>query len=78
MARAKLRKRKDNPDCYKWNMQDMLATDELWEEEAELSLKLADELAEYKGTLSASAKNLLEYFVKAASRENLRVRRYAP
>ena len=65
MARAKLRKRKDIPDCYKWNMQDMFATDELWEEEAELSLKLADELAKYKGMLSASAKNLLEYFVKA-------------
>ena len=65
MAREKLRKRKDIPDCYKWNMQDMFATDELWEEEAELSLKLADELAKYKGMLSASAKTLLEYFVKA-------------
>lgn len=65
MARTKLRKRNEIPDCYKWNMQDMFATDELWEEEAELSLTLAKELSAYKGTLAQSAKQLLEYFVKS-------------
>ncbi len=65
MARAKIRKRSEIPNCYKWNMQDMFATDELWEEEAELCLTLAKELAEYKGTLADSAKNMLEYFVKS-------------
>uniref|UniRef100_UPI0040572C52 oligoendopeptidase F n=1 Tax=Agathobacter sp. TaxID=2021311 RepID=UPI0040572C52 len=65
MARSKLRKRSEIPDCYKWNMKDMFATDELWEEEAEKCILLAERLAESKGTLADSAKNLLDFFVKS-------------
>ena len=35
MGKDKLRKRDEIPAQYKWNMQDMFATDELWEEEAD-------------------------------------------
>ena len=65
MGKDKLRKRDEIPAQYKWNMQDMFATDELWEEEAEKVLELAKELAQYKGRLSESAATLLEFFKKS-------------
>lgn len=64
MGKDKLRKRDEIPAKYKWNMQDMFASDELWEEEAQQVLELAKEIEQYKGRLSESATTLLEYFQK--------------
>ena len=47
MAENKLRKRNEIPAQYKWNMQDMFASDELWEQEAEQVLALAKEMEGY-------------------------------
>ena len=49
MGKDKLRKRDEIPAQYKWNMQDMFATDELWEEEAQKVLDLAKGLEKYNG-----------------------------
>lgn len=65
MARRELRKRSEIPAQYKWNMQDMFATDELWEEEAEKLLGLAKELSQYQGKLGESAATLLEFLKKS-------------
>ena len=64
MSKDKLRKRDEIPAQYKWNMQDMFESDELWEEEAQQVLDLAKELEGYKGRLSESASTILEFFKK--------------
>ena len=60
-----LKARNDIPNQYKWNMQDMFASDELWEEEAKQLLELAKEIAQYQGRLSESAATLLEFLKKS-------------
>ena len=40
MGNNKLRNREEIPAKYKWNMQDMFETDELWEEEAQQVLRI--------------------------------------
>ena len=60
-----LRNRKDIPDKYKWNMKDMFATDELWEEEAKQLLEMAKGIEKYQGRLGESAATLLEFFKKS-------------
>ena len=40
MADTKLRKRSEISEEYKWKLEDMYATDELWEEEADKLEKL--------------------------------------
>ena len=65
MGTNKLRTRAEIPAQYKWNMQDLFASDELWEEEAQLVLDLAKEAEScYKGRLSESASTLLDFFKK--------------
>ena len=64
MGKNKLRKRDEIPAQYKWNMQDMFATDELWEEEADKVVELAKGLEKYNGHLSDSAETLLEFAKK--------------
>ena len=64
MSKDKLRKREEIPAKYKWNMQDMFATDELWEEEAQQVLELAKDIEAYKGRLAESAAGLLDFFKK--------------
>ena len=64
MGKDKLRSRDEIPAKYKWNMQDMFATDELWESEAQMVLDMAKEMELYKGRLSESAAVLLEYLKK--------------
>ena len=64
MGKDKLRSRDEIPAKYKWNMQDMFATDELWESEAQLVFDLAKEMECYKGRLSESAATLLEFLKK--------------
>lgn len=64
MGKDKLRSRDEIPAKYKWNMQDMFATDELWESEAQLVFDLANEIEKYKGKISKNAATLLEFLKK--------------
>ncbi len=64
MGNEKLRKRDEIPAQYKWNMQDMFATDELWEEETQQVFELAKEIEQYEGRLNESAATLLSFFQK--------------
>ena len=59
-----LRKRNEIPVEDTWCMEDMYATDELWEEEQQKLENLADEVAAYKGTLAKSGASLLGFFKK--------------
>lgn len=64
MGKDRLCKRDEIPAEYKWNMQDMFATDELWEKEVQQVFDLAKEIEQYKGQLGKSAVTLLEFFQK--------------
>ena len=64
MADTKLRKRSEISEEYKWKLEDMYATDELWEEEADKLEKLGEEIAQFKGKLSESADTLLAFMKK--------------
>ena len=64
MGKSKLLKREEIDAKYKWKLEDMFASDEQWEEEANLVLELAKELASYCGRLSESAATLLEVMKK--------------
>ncbi len=65
MGNDSLRSRSEIPAEYKWNMQDMFASDELWEEEAASLLDMAKEMEAYKGRLGESAATLLEFLKKS-------------
>ncbi len=64
MGKGTLRSRSEIPAQYKWNMQDMFASDELWEEEASQLLELAKEIEGYQGKLGESAATLLAFLKK--------------
>ena len=59
-----LRSRSEIPEQYKWNMKDMFASDEVWEEEAKQVLELAKEVEAFRGKLGSSASVLLEAMKK--------------
>jgi len=63
-------KREEIDRKYKWTLEDMFASDELWEKEADETLELAKEFAKYKGTLSLSVKALLEALSKSDELEH--------
>lgn len=46
---------------YKWNINDIYATDEAWESDLEKAKAAAEKIAQYKGELCKSAEKLLEY-----------------
>ena len=64
MGDNKLRKREEIPEQYKWKLEDMYATDELWEEEVKKVEALVEEIAAYDGKLADSAQMLLGFFTK--------------
>ncbi len=64
MGKDKLRSREEIPAEYKWRLEDMFASDELWEEEAEKVFELAKGVESYRGRLSESAAVLLEVLKK--------------
>lgn len=57
---AKVPKRKDIPDKYKWKLEKMFPDEALWEKQYENSLKLAEDFTKYSGRLTSSAKTLYE------------------
>lgn len=62
MSESVLRKRNEIAVEDTWCMEDMYATDELWEAEQQKLEQLAAEVAAYKGTLEKSGANLLGFF----------------
>lgn len=54
-----LPERKDIPDQYKWRLEDIYATDDLWERDYAQVRQMANELAALKGKLGESAQMLL-------------------
>ncbi len=56
----KLKTRKEIEAKYKWNVEKMYLTDEVWEEDFKKLQQIAPRLGEYKGKLN-EAKTLLEY-----------------
>jgi len=52
--------RKEIPDQYKWRLEDIYASDELWEQDFQQVKKLSDEAAAYRGKLGQSARSLME------------------
>lgn len=61
MNEKTLKKRSDIPDSFKWKMEDMFASDELWEKELKELEALADKAAKMEGTIGESAANLLAF-----------------
>ncbi len=59
----KIPQRSDIPDKYKWRLEDIYATDELWEQDFARVEALLPEMEKYKGHLAESAKTLLDCLV---------------
>lgn len=59
-SKGSLPTRKEIPEQYKWRLQDIYASDDLWEQDFQLIKKLSDEADAYKGKLGQSARSLLE------------------
>lgn len=47
---------------YKWSVEDIYASDDLWEADYKKAQSYAEKIASFKGKLSESAEKLLEYF----------------
>lgn len=52
--------RKDVPEKYTWKLEDIFATDELWEEELASLTEDIPKIKDFQGTLASSAKNIYE------------------
>ncbi|MFA4886242.1 MAG: oligoendopeptidase F [Desulfotomaculaceae bacterium] len=59
-GKGSLPTRKEIPDKYKWRLEDIYASDELWEQDFQQVKKLIDEAGDYRGRLGQSAGSLLE------------------
>lgn len=66
----KLKTRGEIESKYKWNVEKMYATDELWEEDFRRLQKIAPKLGEFKGKLN-NGKALLEYLNSYVEVSNL-------
>lgn len=47
---------------YKWSVEDIYASDDLWEDDYKKAQSYAEKIGSFKGKLSQSAEKLLEYF----------------
>ncbi len=54
-----IKQRSEIPDEYKWDIEDMYASDEQWEADLKDGLTLADQLSSYEGRLGEDAQTLL-------------------
>ena len=62
MAEGKLLSREEVDPKYKWKIEDLFATDELWEKEYNKLKKLFKQYEKYPGTLGESKEKMLEFF----------------
>lgn len=58
--RGHLPARQEIPDQYKWRLEDIYASDQLWEQDFQLARQMAGQAAGYRGRLGQSAGVLLE------------------
>lgn len=65
MGESTLRRREDIPVEYKWKLEDMFATDELWEQEYDKLISLAEDIKKFQGKLGDSADTLLDFYEKS-------------
>lgn len=59
-SKGSLPTRKEIPAQYKWRLEDIYASDDLWEQDFQLVKELSDEAAAYRGKVGQSARSLLE------------------
>lgn len=59
-SKGSLPTRKEIPEQYKWRLEDIYASDDLWEKDFQQVKKLSDKAAAYRGKLGQSARSLLE------------------
>lgn len=59
-----IKKRSEIPEEFTWCLEDMYASDELWEEEYSTFMGITEEIKKFEGTLGSSAAQLLAYFKK--------------
>ena len=57
---AAIPKRNEIPEQFKWKLEDIYASNELWEKDFEAVKNLADRLGDFKGKLSESSDSLLK------------------
>ncbi len=62
MSKCEYRDRKDIPEQYKWNIEDMYADQDAWEADYKKSEAAAEAFASWSGKLGDSAENLLGAF----------------
>lgn len=65
MSENNLRKRNEIPTEYKWKLEDMYESDELWEDELEKLIELAGNMSQFDGHLGDSAQQLCTFFKKS-------------
>lgn len=61
---AKLAKRNEIDDAFKWRLEDMVSSKEEWQNRYEEIIKLSEEMASYSGKLQDSADTLFECLQK--------------
>lgn len=60
VAFSQMKVRDEVPDKYKWNLEDIYKTDDVWKAEKERILEAMQQMGKYKGKLTQSAATLLE------------------
>ena len=59
-----VKKRAESDPAYQWHIQDLYASDEIWEKDYEALSEQAKELAAYEGRLKESSEVFVEYMRK--------------
>lgn len=73
---SEILKRADVANCNTWALEDIYASDDLWEAEVKTFLELCDILPSYEGHLGDSADTLFDYLATSEKAENLLERIY--
>lgn len=61
MSEERIPKREDVDPKFTWALEDIYASDELWQDDLKKVQKLAEEIAKFKGELGKSGENLLNF-----------------
>ena len=60
MDKKKLRQRNEIEDCFKWNIEAMYPSEELWQKDVDEAVKMTEEFNKFQGHLTDSAETLAE------------------